>query len=103
MGTGVGLQSVARAPTLVERRMWTSSQLASKIESLRDTSYSSLVSGNANSDPDLNNVTYPITWTVTEIDPASPTAVPPVAKAGSGFKQMTMTMNGQSISTWIAQ
>ena len=101
VGAGVGLKSVSGAPTIGEKRLWTASQLASKIESLHDTAYASLASGSSTSDPDFNNVTYTITWTVTEIDPASPTAVPPVAKTGSGLKQLAVTMNGQSMTTWI--
>lgn len=103
VAAGVGLQSVGKSWGGVDDKLWTSQQIISKMESLRDTSYSSLASGSSTSDANYKNVTYAITWTVTEIDPASPTANPPVSKSNSGLKQLTISMNGQSLTTWVAQ
>jgi hypothetical protein len=103
VGAGVGLQSVSRSWGGVDDKLWTSQQLISKMESLRDTAYASLASGSSTSDANYKGTTYTITWTVTEIDPAKPTQYPPAAKANSGLKQLTVSMNGQSLSTWISQ
>jgi type II secretory pathway pseudopilin PulG len=103
VAAGVGLQSISRAPGAVESRLWTSQQIATKVESLRDTAYTSLVSGSTTSQTDFNNDTYTMTWTVTEIDPAYPSASPPISKASSGLKQIVVTMNGQSLTTWVSQ
>jgi hypothetical protein len=103
IAAGVGLESVSLAPSRLENRVWTSQQLISKMENLHDTTYSSLVSTTYTSDADYRNTTYTITCTVTEIDPASPTASPPVALAASGLKQIVLSMNGQSITSWVSQ
>jgi type II secretory pathway pseudopilin PulG len=103
VAAGVGLQSVSKSPAGVENKLWTSEQIASKLESLRDTAYGGLTSGSAASDPDYKGVTYTMTWTVTEIDPDYPTNTPPVTQAGSGFKQVVVSMNGQSMTTWVSQ
>jgi type II secretory pathway pseudopilin PulG len=103
VAAGIGLQSVSKSPSGVENRLWTSQQIASRLESLRDTSYAGILSGSATSDPDYKGVTYTITWTVTEIDPDSPTSTPPITQAGSGFKQIVVSMNGQSMTTWVSQ
>jgi prepilin-type N-terminal cleavage/methylation domain-containing protein len=101
LGAGIGLQSITRGSDQVEWRLWFSNQLSSSVESLRDTAYASLVTGTKASDADRNGHTYPISWTVLEIDPASPTLV--TAKANSGLKQLVVTLNGQTVSTWISQ
>jgi prepilin-type N-terminal cleavage/methylation domain-containing protein len=107
VGAGVGLQSSVGASSAVEDKLWASAQLSAKVESLRDTAYASLLSGATTSDVDRNGATYTITWTVLEIDPASPTSSPAVAKAGSGLKQITVSISGsrnaQSLVTWISQ
>jgi Tfp pilus assembly protein FimT len=103
VAAAVGLASVSKAPGGLEDALWDSQQIISKIENLRDTTYGSLVSGTSTSDADYRNTTYTVSWTVTEIDPASPTANPPVVKANSGLKQLTVSMNGRSLTTWVSQ
>ncbi len=106
VAAGVGLQSVARSPSGDEAQVWTSQQIISKMESLHDTPYASLASGTATSDADHNNITYTITWTVTcRNRPRQPhrLATRQSPKAGSGLKQIVMSMNGQTVTTWISQ
>ncbi len=103
VAAGVGLQSVSKSWSAVDDKLWTSQQIISKMESLRDTAYASLVSGTSTSDANYKGTTYTITWTVTEIDPTKPTQSPPASKNNSGLKQLTVSMNGQSLSTWISQ
>ena len=103
VAAAVGLQSAANVSGGVDNRLWIAQQLSSKAENLRDTPYASLTSGSATSDPDRNGKTYIICWTALEIDPASPTASPPVAKPNSGLKQITLTLNGSTLVTWMSQ
>jgi hypothetical protein len=103
VGAASALTGLARVPDRVESRLWTAMQLASTLEYLRDTPYAALASGTAASDADYANKTHTVTWTVTEIDPASPQASPPVAKANSGLKRIVVTLDGQSMETWVVQ
>jgi prepilin-type N-terminal cleavage/methylation domain-containing protein len=103
LGASVGLQSLAHNPDQSENLLWTSQQLKSTLENLRDTPYASLLTGSKTSDADHDGITHTIAWTVLEIDPAQPTASPPVAKTNSGLKQITVSLNGQSSITWISQ
>jgi prepilin-type N-terminal cleavage/methylation domain-containing protein len=103
LGASVGLQSVAHNPDQAENRLWTCQQLNSTLEDLRDTAYASLLSGSKTTDADHDGATHTLTWTVLEIDPARPTASPPVAKPNSGLKQITVSLNGFSSVTWISQ
>jgi prepilin-type N-terminal cleavage/methylation domain-containing protein len=103
VAAGVGLQSAANVSGGVDDRLWISQQLSTTVEKLHDTPYASLSSGSTVSDSDRNGKTYVISWTVLEIDPAAPTASPPVAKTASGLKQISVTLNGSTLITWISQ
>jgi prepilin-type N-terminal cleavage/methylation domain-containing protein len=103
IGAGVGLQSMAGSSSAIEDRVWTAQQMSAKLENLRDLAYASQLSGSSTSDADRSGSTYLISWIVVEIDPAAPTASPPTAKTNSGLKQITLTMNGQSLVTWVSQ
>ena len=102
-GTAVGLRSVSHVPGNVEEQLWQSDQLTSTLENLHDTAYASLLSGSRQSDPDYQGNTHTITWTVVEIDPSTPTLYPPTSKANSGLKQVTATIEGQSLTTWVSR
>lgn len=99
LGAGIGLQSVAKADSGIEDRLFTSSQIISTLENLRDTPYASLASGSGTSDADRKGTTYTITWTAREIDPNHPTN----NKNNSGLKELVVTCNGQSMMTWVIQ
>ncbi len=106
VGSGVGLQALAKSSSVVEDRLWASQQLISQTEQLRAVPYASLVSGSATTDPDRDGNTYVLSYNVREIDPANPTAT----LAASGLKEITVTITlstspatYRSVMTWVYQ
>jgi Tfp pilus assembly protein FimT len=94
LGTGIGLAGICRGPSQDETQLGISNELVDKIEQLKGTAFASLAGGSDT--VTINGKSYTRTWTVANANPD-----------GTGnktdFDQVTVTIDGHSITTWITQ
>ena len=94
VAASVGLAAVCRAPYVDETQLGISNELVDKLEQLKGTAFASLASGSDTTT--VNGKSYTRTWTVTNANPD-----------GSGnkmdFDQVSVTINNQTLTTWITQ
>jgi len=94
VAAGVGLQSIVRIPPAMDSILAINRQMASDMDSMKATAWASMAS--YSNTVTLNNKTYNRTVTVAQAD-ADGNGV------DADFRQITVAIGGQSMTTYVTQ
>ncbi len=94
VAASVGLAGISRAPYIDETQLGISNELVDKLEQLKGTAFASLASGSDTTT--VNGKSYTRTWTVANANPDG-------TGTKTDFDQVSVTINNQTLTTWITQ
>jgi prepilin-type N-terminal cleavage/methylation domain-containing protein len=97
LAAGVGLQSIARAPSGNDAQLVVDNYIMDKLESLRATDFASLTVGTTTDTVSIRGTNYTRTTVIALADADGS------GSTDTDFKQITVTLNGRSLSTFVCQ
>jgi prepilin-type N-terminal cleavage/methylation domain-containing protein len=97
LAAGVGLQSIARAPAGNDAQLAVDNYIIDKLEALRATDFASLTVGTATDTVTIRGTNYTRTTVIALADADG------TGGTDTDFKQITVTLNGRSLSTFVCQ